>query len=533
MKGKYSHSTNSFLACLAAIAVLAGILPSAQAAAQPHGNSLQESGYAGTDLLDRGPFNRVERSNFWTGGWNINGLRTDSVTVSYAEIHGNFTSGDFRDTYQARSSWSAGAEAHTITHLRKFSMSGSFSFDNFSGKEMCGQMSARPGYYPFDVLEFTPGPKIMQTYAFSGGITADIAPHWRIGGMISYTGANYTKRKDLRHSNYLLDMTVSPSVLYHSGDFSMGLSYIFGKNSETINADELGISSASYYAFLDKGLMFGAYETWEGSGIHLSESGVNGFPARELRHGVAIQAGWRNFYGEASYVFGSGSAGEKQSIWFVFPSHSARLTAGYSFGKKESRHLVRLAVSWKGLENHENVIGQETVNGVTITKVYGSNLIFERSVVNISPSYEWLSGKASIKAGADIRWQARLSSQMYPYLFSRDDMISRVYASGSVSLKMFDLKAGLAFSYGNSLEKDRVVDDGIQTGELPYHLEDLYEMQNEYMTAPRLESALGLRYNFLKGLYAEISGGYARGFNIAVLDGKDRWSGNIRLGYTF
>ena len=112
-------------------------------------------------------------------------------------------------------------------------------------------------------------------------------------------------------------------------------------------------------------------------------------------------------------------------------------------------------------------------------------------------------------------------------------MVSRVYASGSVSLKMFDLKAGLAFSYGNSLEKDRVVDDGIQTGELPYHLEDLYEMQNEYMTAPRLESALGLRYNFLKGLYAEISGGYARGFNIAVLDGKDRWSGNIRLGYTF
>lgn len=30
------------------------------------------------------PYDRIERRNFWNSGSNINGLRTDSVTVSFA-----------------------------------------------------------------------------------------------------------------------------------------------------------------------------------------------------------------------------------------------------------------------------------------------------------------------------------------------------------------------------------------------------------------------------------------------------------------
>ena len=89
--------------------------------------------------------------------------------------------------------------------------------------------------------------------------------------------------------------------MYHSDDYAIGFSYIFGKNSESVKAEEIGTAATSYYAFLDKGLMYGAYETWEGSGIHLNESGMNGFPIKELSHGAAAQFQWKAFYVDVEY----------------------------------------------------------------------------------------------------------------------------------------------------------------------------------------------------------------------------------------
>lgn len=110
-----------------------------------------------------------------------------------------------------------------------------------------------------------------------GGIAADAGTNWRIGGKIDFTSANYSKRKDLRHTNYRLDLKVAPGIMYHSDHYAIGFSYIFSKNSESVSAEEIGTAATPYYAFLDKGLMYGAYEAWSGSGIHLSESGINGF----------------------------------------------------------------------------------------------------------------------------------------------------------------------------------------------------------------------------------------------------------------
>ena len=108
-------------------------------------------------------FDIVERRDFWNAGRNVNGLRTDSLTVSYAELGADYTSGGFRDVNDPKTIWSAGAEAGTITHLKKFSMIGAFSFRNAESQKACGSMSARPGYYPVDIYEFTPGRKTRQT----------------------------------------------------------------------------------------------------------------------------------------------------------------------------------------------------------------------------------------------------------------------------------------------------------------------------------------------------------------------------------
>ena len=51
----------------------------------------------------------IERRNSWNAGANVTGIMTDSVTTSYAELYGNNRHGDFRNSYEAAKSWSAGA----------------------------------------------------------------------------------------------------------------------------------------------------------------------------------------------------------------------------------------------------------------------------------------------------------------------------------------------------------------------------------------------------------------------------------------
>lgn len=72
------------------------------------------------------PFREYRDRNLWNAGRNVNGVRTDSVTVSYAEISGGYESGKYRNVNEAASLWNAGVEAATITHLDKFSMTGAF-----------------------------------------------------------------------------------------------------------------------------------------------------------------------------------------------------------------------------------------------------------------------------------------------------------------------------------------------------------------------------------------------------------------------
>ncbi len=174
--------------------------------------------------------------------------------------------------------------------------------------------------------------------------------------------------------------------MYHSGDLAIGFSYILGKNSESVKAEVIGTTENSYNAFLDKGLMYGAYEAWDGSGIHLSESGINGFPIKECRTGEPCNFNGKDF-----------TEMQNTHILQVLPVkemlsgsnfHTHRITSHLSYhfkqGKKE--HFLRLNLQWSHLVNNENVINKETVNGITTTYINGSNRIFERMLSRSIPN---------------------------------------------------------------------------------------------------------------------------------------------------
>ncbi len=480
-------------------------------------------------------YERVHKNNFWNGSRNITGVRQDSVSRSFAEIYGSYETGDFRDTWQPEQRWSAGAVTASIRHLEKISFAGSFRFEQTENYGMCGSMFIKPGYYPIDVLEFTPGRKSLQTYTFDGGVSYDVAPGWRIGAKMDFEAANIAKRKDLRHSNKRLGMTVTPGFMYHNGDFAVGANYIFGKTSETIEAEQVGTSESSYWAFLDKGMMYGVHSVWTGSGIHLQENGVKGLPVNEFSNGIAVQAQWKGLFTEIEYMNIRGRIGEKEYIWFEFPGNSLKAQAGYSFNTWPVRHNARLKFGWKGLGLDENVHEKVTVNGVNTILKHGTNRILSREVVSLSPEYEIVDDSFEVFAGADFLWMNSIASQIYPYLNKQKLFTYNVRLGILLRVKRFEIEAECGIADGKVTEQDRITDDisGVQ-GE-PFRLQEWYQKNIDYLTSGKSSAEGTLRYNFRNGMYLEGSCHIlTRGIFTGVTDEfHDRSEVTLKFGYNF
>ena len=478
-------------------------------------------------------YERVVRDNFWNSSSNITGIRQDSISRSYAEAYGSYEKGGFRDTWQAVKGWSAGAVTASIRHLEKISLKGSFAFDQTEGYGMCGSMFIDPGFYPVDILEFTPGRKTLQTYSFDGGISYDISEDWRIGAYMDFESANMSKRKDLRHSNWKLDMTIAPGVMYHRGDLALGANYIFRKTAESIKAEQVGTAESSYYAFLDKGLMYGVYSVWSGSGLHLSEAGVNIFPVKDFSNGAALQMQYKGLFAEVEYLRTQGTVGEKEYIWFRFPGNEVNAIAGYRIRGKHHTHYARLGIGWESLMMDESILEKVTENGVTNVFNHGSNRILANESISVSPEYEAAGRILEIRAGAVLKWKESLSSQMYPYADYQSLMNWKAYADALLHIGQFDLGAILSFRGGSVNESQKKVSEesGVQTA--PFRLQEWYDRQMEYHTATAIDASLSLRYNFRKGIYIQAEGWCDHGFGLRYMTGADRFGTALRIGYNF
>lgn len=478
-------------------------------------------------------FDDARRSSFWQESRNVAGIRQDSLSRSYAEVYGQYEDGDFRDTWQASRRWSAGAVTESILHFDRMSLTGSFSFDQTEGYGMCGSMFIKPGYFPIDVLEFTPGRKTLQTYTFDGGIAYDINGSWTIGARMDFESSNLAKLKDLRHENTRLDMTVAPGFMYRSGGWALGFSPLFRKVSETIDAEQIGTAESSYYAFLDKGLMYGVYQVWTGSGIHLQAYGVKGLPVREYSYGAAVQAQYRDLYADFEFLKTSGAAGEKEYIWFEFPGMSMTASLRYKWIRNSSENNIRLHLDWERQDTDENVLEKVIGNGITTVLDHGSNRIFSKSSWTVSPEYEHIHEVMEFRASLAVGVHEGISSQVYPYICTQT--LTDVSASAEFVFHhgRFDWGVKGIYFKGWVSETDRLASDDTGVQSAPYRLQDWYERQMEYRTAARFCADLVVRYNFLNGMYVGLDMGAVKAFDLKVMTGSDRFSAALKVGYDF
>lgn len=524
MKLKYSHCMNRTVITKAVLAMAVILIPVMSWAQLVTG----EKSFA------RSEYENVLRRNFWQDASNPVGIRQDTSLARSADASLVFEAkaGSFYRTNEAHHPWSIRAHAASLVHLKRFSLQGSFSFEQMQGNDMCGSIFVNPGFYPIDVLEFTPGRKTRQTYSFDGLISVDITPQVRLGGGIDFTSSNYAKRKDLRHSNYLLDMTISPGVIWHKGEFALGLNAILRKTSDTPTGKQIGTKD-NFDAFLDKGLMYGNVGIWDGSSIHLSEAGVSGLPLSSMFYGAAVQLQYGELFMGLDYRYGSGKAGEKEYIWFSFPSHNLAWNFGERFQGRRFEHVLRASVDYQSLKNYESIIDKVSEGGVTTAHNYGSNRIFSRRVGEYELEYGFEDHLNEFEIEAGLENEFSVASQIYPYVARENLVCWDVRTAYTRKISFCTITAALGYTQGTVGEMEMEVngESGVITE--PFRLEEWYLKDIEYKTAPRICAGLSMSFDIWKGLYVKGCADYTHAFNISYLPGSNRYMASIGLGYKF
>lgn len=476
-------------------------------------------------------FETIERRNAWNEGPNRAGLRGDTLSVSYAEAWFSKENGAMTDHSRSSDSFSAGVRTESIRHFDRISFAGGFSYDYFQGRDMCGSMFIHPGFYPVDIFEFTPGRKTLETYAFTGGLSADLSSHWRGGLSVEFAAANYAKRKDLRHKNTRLDFGIAPGVQWHAGDWAVGAAYLFGKNSERVEADEIGSTPLSYEAFFDKGLFYGDRELWTGNNIHLTDAGISAFPVREITHGASLQLQWRMLYADLTYRHRSGDTGEKGTVWHEFDGDGLQARLVALFGSGRSRHFVRARLDWDRSENAESVLTRETVGGVTNTVAWGTVPIYADRSLFSRLEWEWMCGRSDLRAGADYGLRRRQSSLLWPEVREQSLRSWRVWTEGIWAVGRVELSGGLSASWGSCSDWERTTGEATVDSDYPERLDAYADWSTEYCTATRLGCSLGVRVRIVKGFYADVSARYEHGFDLRYVPQPNRVEAVLALGY--
>ena len=479
-------------------------------------------------------FDTAMRRNPWNAGVNRAGLREDSLSMSYAEAGAAIQRGGMTDHSVAAESWSAGVLTESVRHFDKISFAGRFAYDYADGRDMCGSMFIRPGFYPVDIFEFTPGRKIRENYAFTGGLSAELGGGWRGGLSADFAAANYAKRKDLRHKNTRLDFEVAPSVEWHGSGWRAGAAYLFAKNSERVEAEEIGSTPDSYEAFFDKGLFYGDRALWNSNAIHLDENGIDAFPVKETVNGAAVQLQWRMLFAEAEYRRSSGRTGEKGVVWHTFGGDGVK-------GRIETKlrsaggthHFVRVCADWSQRDSRESILVRETTGGVTNTEVIGSVPIYAERSVSLRAEYEWLCACGSgIRAGAEWNSRRGQSSLSYPQLREQRLGWWRLWAEGAWVGRRAELTAGAWVRRGSHDETARTAaSETVSQNPYPEYLSRYAEWSNEYLTALRAGASLGVRVNIVRGFYAEVSARYEHGFRLKAVPQPNRIESRLAFGY--
>lgn len=502
-------------------------------------------------------FDYIKNSNAWLTSYNAAGLCVLPVNnISIAEAYANKSNGGFVNYYQSNDSYNIGALTESFLRIgKKVYTYGKLSYDNFRGENMGGSIFIDPYFSSFNLVEMsdtTYGRKSKEMYHLIGGVGVDLGKGFRIGGKIDYSAGNYAKAKDLRHTNKLMDITVTAGVSYQIGNFlNIGANYLYRRYIETIDFRIFGTTDQFYFTLIDFGAFYGQRE----------QSGEKGYsqqndkkPSMSVFNGASLQLDFTfsenaHWFNEFSYRARSGYYGKKSSASITYIEDNGMeldYSGLLSFDNKSSLHTVQLAASYKQLTNNENIYQENTVGGRTEITYFGSNEVLDRTTLNGKLEYTANLGVNSympkwvFKAGADGYYRT-LTTSIYPFYRKQDILSVNTYLTGKYNLIQnngifgFTLGGGYGFGGGTMKEDGSYVQ--ITNQKAPRTTEYALQREFEYLTSNRINASAAFRYTrfFKKGLsgYAELNYLFNNGLNLSYLKGNTHHSITLTLGLTF
>ena len=421
-------------------------------------------------------------------------------------VWGGVEQGWFRPTYEGTLQWSAGARASGIRHGEKTSWMGAVSLEQKTGYGMLSSMLLEPGYFPVDLLEFTPGTKSREIGRLEGSFVSDLGYECAVGLKASLQAGYVGKRTDLRHSAFGMDLRVEPTVTYvMDDDMGFAAAYVFRLKTERIQMRGDGESAA----FLDRGLRYGSYV--DGTGAFPIQEMTNGFAGRFYSEEVSAGLEWLWKRGQADASIGR----------FRFPGSSVSVFYEQAFQAERADHVVRLSYQ----RDRDQLRESQSDSG------YGA--VSDRLGRTAELKYEarFLHG-AVRRFGIALEGHRQVDRAVSPLWdqVKRNLGTATLYTSFSFGAFELDLEA-LA---GGGLWRDRGR-SGSETTDMPNRRTEDWLRLMDYSLAPRMGAggALTYRVSGPKGLFFRIDGHWLHALRATATGGQNRGITNLTVGYDF
>ena len=502
----------------------------------------------------------VERGEGWLRSENAAGLtRFRLPKLSEAALFAAKENGDWRNYNESDDSFEFGAEAASYYRLNgRIVVYGAVGYSRFAGKHMAGSYFIDPEQAPFNLVEFTTentGNKRLETYRVTGGVGFDLSRRIALGARFDYTTANYSKYKDLRHVNSLMEMVVSPGLKVRIGrSLALGVNYTYRRRVESLLLKIYGKTDQVYVSLLDYGAFFGKREVFGENG-YTKENETK--PLFDEYHGGALQLDWRiapriTFFNEFSVRRRKGSYGKPSPSTVVYSEHDGcdiayRGLWNYDAGRH--RHTLQLTLDSKRVDNRENIytVQNEEV-GLSYIRYLGQTEVGSKVRQSASLLY---TGQFGRKQGSHT-WQARFdggvdrrksSAMNYPDYRNQVLTAWHLRADGKRNIlrgrNLFTAGLWIGYSAGAGAPcTDGSFEEAGTSETLTRTLDELLLQEYEYLTARRLDLSVDLEMSRRFGNrgirgFAALEYTWSKAFGTEYLGRAMRHAALLRIGCRF
>ena len=422
-------------------------------------------------------------------------------------ITGGVEEGWFRPTYAGTLQWSAGARAEAVRRGEKTTWMGSVSLEHKMGYRMLSSMLQEPGYFPIDLLEFSPGMKIRETGRLEAGFVTDLGYEYAAGLKATFQAGYQGKQTDLRHSSFGMDARVEPTLTYIMDDnMGLAMAYIVRLKTERVQLRPGDGESA----FVDEGLRYG----------YLFDGGA--FPIQELSHGPAAHFSSEDASAGLEWTWKRGKADVPGFGSYKFPGSTVSVFYEQVFQADAADHVLRASY-----RRDRDQLREKAADGI------GATSVSDRLARDVELKYE-----VRFLHGAVRRLGLTLDGHRHVdrYLSPISDLVKRnlgmATLNTSFSFGAFDLD--LNALAGGALWRDQGRSREEREDTSYRRTEDWLRLMDYYM-ATRVGVGGALTYHFSspKGLYVRLDGSWLHALRKTSVGGQNREIGNLTVGYDF